>query len=96
MPFSKAPLWQQLLVVWSVALLMIAVILWFETRQPYKVFWLVPYPAWRTLWPAVVELFRIRPLLAVALVGIPLVTILTTLALCVARLAPLLRTGRAG
>ena len=96
MSFSKAPLWQQLSVVWSVALLLAAAILWFETRQPYKFFWLIPYPAWRTLWPAVVEFFQTRPLLAFALVGIPVVTILATLALCVVRLAPLLRMGRVG
>ena len=93
MSFSKAPLWQQLLVVWSLALLSGAAILWFKTRQPYKFFWLIPYPAWRTLWPTVVEFFRVQPLLAFALVGLPVLTVVATLTLCVARLAPLMRTG---
>jgi hypothetical protein len=92
--FSSAPLWQQLLAVWSLSLLVAAGIVWFETRQPYRFFWLLPYPTWRSVWPVVIELFRLRPLLAFAVIGIPVLAAIVTLALCLAHLAPLWRNDQ--
>jgi hypothetical protein len=91
MSFSQAPLWQQLLMLWSVALLLCGILLWVESRRTFKFFWLVPYPSLRALGRVVMELFRIRPLLATAIFGIPAATFLGTVALCAIRLA-----GRAG
>ena len=95
MSLLRAPLWQQLLLLWGAALLIASVLLWAETRQPYKFYWLVPYPSWRAWAPIIGELVPVRPLLAMALVGIPAVATLASLALCLARLAPLFRAARA-
>ena len=91
MAFSQAPLWQQLLVLWSAALMLVAILLWVESRRTFKFFWLIPYPTWRALGRVMIELFRIRPLLATAIFGIPAATLIGTLALFAVRLA-----GRAG
>ena len=57
-------------------------LLWLDSRDPYKFFWLIPYPSWRAWGPVVLELFRTRPLVATAVIAIPSVAIMATLALC--------------
>jgi formate-dependent nitrite reductase membrane component NrfD len=88
------PLWLQLLWLWLGAVLLAALLLAIDLQRPWKFFWLIPYPNPRLLLAAAVGFFRIRPLSATAVVGVPVVAILLTLGLCIARLLPLLR--RAG
>ena len=74
-------LWQQLLLVWAGAVLLSALLLRFELRCPYKFFWLIPYPSWRTVTPMVVQFFRLRPLSATAVIGVPVAALSASLAL---------------
>jgi hypothetical protein len=94
---SDTPLWQQLLILWGVAFAVIAALLWLDLRRPYDFFLLLPYPTWRiwVWWPTIAELFRMRPMLAIA-VAIPIVATLGSLALCVVQLAPWLGADRSG
>ena len=75
------PLWQQLAVVWLGAVLLSALILRLELRRPYKFFWLIPYPSWRTVTPMIVQFFRLRPLSATAVIGVPVAALIVSLAL---------------
>ena len=83
----RTPLWQQLLGIWGAALLLSVLLVWLDTQRAEKFFWLFPYPSWRRIGPIVRDLFRLRPLLATALFGVPGLALLATVALCVARLA---------
>jgi len=82
MSLWQASLWKQLITVWASALVLDLFLFWLQFRQPVKVFWLIPYPNLRLLWPGVVRLFGDYPLLAFAVVAIPVLTILLTIALC--------------
>ena len=85
----------QLAVVWGTAVLLAFVLLWLDSREPYKFFWLIPYPSWRAWAPVIPELFRTRPLIATAVIAVPVVTMLVTLALSVRRVRARRRAGRA-
>ena len=76
----------QLAVLWAAAVSLAVLLLWIDSRDPYKFFWLMPYPSWRAWGPIIPELFRARPLAATAVIAIPTVAIVTTLGLWVARL----------
>jgi hypothetical protein len=78
----QRPLWQELAIVWLAAVLLSAMLLRLDTRRPYKFFWLIPYPDWRLVTPAVVQIFRMRPLSATAVIGIPVAALIISLALC--------------
>jgi hypothetical protein len=86
----RAPLWAQLLGVWSAAVVLALLLLlldgWFV--RPMRFYWLIPYPAgisgWLTLvWGA----FRARPLTASAVLLIPTLAALATLVALAARVA---------
>ena len=77
----QGPLWQQLVVVWLGAVLLAALLLRFEPRRPYKFFWLIPYPSWRTITPMILQFFRLRPLSATAVIGVPLAALIVSLGL---------------
>lgn len=83
----RTPLWQQLLGIWFGAILLSVLLVWLDMHRAEKFFWLFPYPSWRRIGSIVGDLFRIRPLLATALFGVPAIALLVTLGLCVARLA---------
>lgn len=85
MSIWRAPLWKQLAAVWLGALVLEVILLGLQYRRPFKIFWLIPYPSWRLVWPSVVGLFREYPLLGAALVGVPLLTIGITLVLSLRR-----------
>jgi hypothetical protein len=73
--------------VWLCAVLLSALLLRFDLRRPYKFFWLIPYPSWRTVTPSVLQFFRLRPLSATAVVGIPVAALLLSLVLAVGEFA---------
>ena len=79
-----------LAVVWIAGVSLSALLLWIDLRRPWKFFWLLPYPTWRTVVPTAVQLvaqlFAQRPLAAIAVVVIPLATLAATVALFVAAL----------
>jgi hypothetical protein len=77
----QRPLWQQLAGVWLGAVLLSALLLRLDLRRPYKFFWLIPYPSWRTITPMVVQFFRVRPVSATAVIGIPVAALIVSLAL---------------
>ena len=87
MSIGRRPLWQQLVVVWLCAVLLSALLLRFDLRRPYKFFWLIPYPTWRTAIPIVVQFFRLRPLSATAVLGVPVAALLVSLALAIGAFA---------
>jgi hypothetical protein len=69
-------------------------LLWLQFRRPFKFLWIIPYPAWRNVWPSIVGMFREQPLLVLGIVGAPVLAILLTIALVANRVAPvLLRPG---
>ena len=94
------PLWKQLLVVWAAALLLAALLLalesWLSRGQSFL--WLAPYPTGaREALALVGTAFRAKPLVVSAVVLVPTMAILASLALIGARLAaPLWSAGRAG
>ena len=67
--------------MWLGALLLSAVLLRLDLRRPYKFFWLIPYPSWRTVTPMVMQFFRLRPLSATAVIGVPVAAFIVSLAL---------------
>ena len=75
------PLWKQLAVVWLGAVLLSSLLLRLELRRPYKFFWLIPYPSWRTVTSMIVQFFRRRPLSATAVIGVPAAAMVVSLAL---------------
>src|SRR6476620_3948078 len=94
MSFMRWPLWQQLMVVWLGVGAVAAVLLWNGTRRPWKFFYILPTASfWRAVPTLVVLLFRTRPVVATAVVALPLAGIVATLALLVARITPALRGG---
>ena len=96
MSFWNAPLWKQLVTVWATALVLEVVLFSLQARRPFEVFWLLPYPNWRMLWPSLVALTRAHPLFALSVVVVPVVTLVLTVVLCVQRLRPILvRSGLA-
>jgi hypothetical protein len=79
--FFSASLWVQLLVVWATVLIGAVLLLLLDSwlGKPSEFVWLIPMPTWRNIriLPAVAaDLFRTRPLVAFALVGVPLVGLL--------------------
>ena len=91
----QRPLWQQLVVVWFCAVLLSALLLRFELRRPYKFYWLIPAPSWRSVTPIVMQFFRLRPLSATAVVGVPVAALIVSLALAVGAFAQLSCARRA-
>ena len=77
----QRPLWRQLVVVWGSAVLLAALLLLVELRRPYKFFWLIPDPSWRAVTPIVVQFFRLRPVSATAVIGVPVAAAIVSLAL---------------
>jgi hypothetical protein len=97
MAFMHRALWQQLAFLWLSAIIVAALLLLIDLRQPYKFFWLIPYPNWRFVWTGVLELFRVRPLAATAILAIPMVALVGTIGLCLAKLTPFVHpVGSAG
>lgn len=81
---ADAPLWKQLVVVWAGALALAVTLLvadlWFA--RPREYFWLLPYPTRiRDVLGLAGQIFRARPLTASAIVGVPVVAVLTSVAL---------------
>ena len=67
--------------MWAGAVLLSALLPRFELRRPYKFVWLIPDPSWRTITPMVVQFFRLRPLSATAVIGVPVVALIVSLVL---------------
>lgn len=88
MAFLHRALWQQLAFLWLGAILVAALLLLLDLRQPFTFFWLIPYPDWRLVGTGVLELFRVRPLTATAILAIPMGALVGTIGLCVAKLPP--------
>ena len=87
--FRSAPLWTQVLGLWGVALAVALVLLLIDRwlLPPRQFYWLIPYPptagGWlQVLWGAL----WVRPLLVSAVALVPLLALLGTLAVIVARL----------
>ena len=89
--FWRAALWKQLAIVWAAAFVVDAVLFAWQFRRPLKVFWLIPSPDWRLIWPSVAPLFRDYPVLGLALVVVPLVTLALTIGLILNRVVPIFR-----
>ena len=70
-----------LAVLWIAGPALSALLLWIELRRAGKFFVLVPYPTWRTIVPLVGQLFAQRPLVAIAVVVVPVATLAATVAL---------------
>jgi hypothetical protein len=86
MTFLRLTLWRQLVTLWGVTIFLAALLTWYDTRRPF--FWLVPYPTWRMIRPMIVEFFHVRPILATAMIGLPALALLASIALCILRLRP--------
>ena len=87
----RTPFWQQLLVVWTVAALLVAILMALDrwVGGPLKFFWLIPYPSsFASVCAAARSFLGVRPLLATALVVPPLALVMTV-ALLVVRLVRL-------
>jgi hypothetical protein len=96
MSCARVPLSQQLIGLWSSAIALAAGLAWLDQRRADKFVWLVPPPEWRRARPLVVELFRVRPIVAVALVGVPLAALLASVVLCATRIGPAIARGNRG
>ena len=73
-----------LVALWIAGPALAALLLWIDLRRETKFFWLVPHPTWRTVVPLIGQLFVQRPLVAIAVVVVPVVTLALTVALFVA------------
>jgi hypothetical protein len=84
------PVWKQLGLVWGAAIALASFLLLLDrvVNGPWQFFWLIPYPTLEVL-PAYaaasVDFFRLRPLVATALLAIPLSALITTFALVARR-----------
>lgn len=88
MSFLRAPLWQQLAIVWTVAIALVVGLLGLDREEPTNFFWFIPYPRdIADLMQFVGTAFRARPLFVSAVLLIPSLAILSTIALTVAQLA---------
>ena len=86
MSAMRTPLWQQLLGIWFGAILLSGLLIWLDLQRAERFIWLFPYPSWRHVGSIVGNLFRLRPVLATALFGVPAIALLASLGLFVARL----------
>ena len=92
---TRTPLWQQLLGLWFFAILLSFLLVWLDSQRSEPFFWLLPYPNWRRIPGRVIGEFVARPVLATGVVGIPLVALVVSTGLVVARLATWLGGGGA-
>ena len=84
--FRRAPLWQPLAVLWSATALAASILIWADLRRPFKFLGIIPYPpSAPVVWELGVTAFRTRPVLATGVVAVPVLALMATVALCVAR-----------
>ena len=77
-------LWKQLISMWLIALAVEAVLIYLTFHGEKKqFFWLIPYPNWRVVGASTIALFHDYPLIAWALLSVPLLTFLLTCTLWV-------------